>query len=109
MGKRLEYTPNSKIRQALRQLWLRSRERAKTIQRDKYTCQICHRKQSKAKGKEFKVQVHHLENILNWDKLFSAIREYLLCDPKFMQTLCEECHDEKTNRQGLGQKRKVST
>ena len=41
MGKRLEYTPNSKIRQALRQLWLRSRERASALKRDKYTCQIC--------------------------------------------------------------------
>ena len=96
MGKRLPYTPNSKIRQALRQLFLRSRERASAIKRDKYTCQKCGRKQSKAKGKEFKVQCHHLTNVLNWDILFKTVREYLLCDPKFLQTLCEECHEKET-------------
>lgn len=104
MGKRLEYTPNSKIRQALRQLFLRSRERANAIKRDGYTCQKCNRKQSKAKGKEFKVQVHHKENILNWEKLFDAVREYLLCSPDKMITYCEECHEKETNRQNLGSK-----
>jgi len=95
MGKRLEYTPNSKIRANLRQLFLRSRERGNAIKRDKYTCQCCGRKQSKAIGKEFKVQVHHKEGILNWDKLFLAVREYLLCNPDLLETLCEECHGKK--------------
>jgi 5-methylcytosine-specific restriction endonuclease McrA len=97
MGKKLFYTPNSRIRAALRQLFLRSRERATAIKRDKYTCVKCGRKQSKAVGKEFKVQVHHKCGVDNWDKLFEAVRQYLLCDPGLMETLCEDCHKEKTN------------
>jgi len=48
MAKKLPYTPNSRIKSALRQLWLRSRERAKRLKEDKYTCQKCGKKQSRA-------------------------------------------------------------
>lgn len=92
--KRLPYTPNSKIRSALRMLFLRSRERASAIKRDKYTCQKCGKKQSKAKGKIVKVEVHHKDNILNWEELFNAIRQYLLCNPELLETLCEDCHNQ---------------
>lgn len=61
IGKKSLYTPRSMIRQAIRQLWLRSRERAFAIKKDKYTCQHCQRKQSKAKEKKFKVIIHHKE------------------------------------------------
>jgi len=96
VGKRLPYTPNSQIKSALRRLWLRSRERASAIKRDKYTCQRCHRKQSVAKGKEFKVEVHHNINSvdINWEELYKVVRKYLLVDPKKLTTLCKECHDE---------------
>jgi len=94
MGKRLPYTPNSKIRAALRRLFLRSRERATALKRDGYTCKKCNAKQSRAKGKEVFVEVHHLEGCLNWDELFIAVRKYLLCDPKFLETLCVKCHEE---------------
>lgn len=93
MGKRLPYTPNSQIRSALRKLFLRSRERASAIKRDAYTCTACGVKQSKAKGKEVYVEVHHKDGVVNWDAIFKVIREYLLCDPEFLTTLCEECHD----------------
>ena len=92
MGKRLPYTPNSQIKSALRRLWLRSRERASAIKRDKYTCQRCHRKQSVAKGKEFKVEVHHKSGIENWQELYKAIRQHLLTNPDDLETLCPECH-----------------
>lgn len=95
MGKKLPYTPNSRIRWALRRMFLRSRERSAAIKRDKYTCQKCGLKQSRAKGREAYVEVHHLEGVLNWDKLFEAIRQYLLCPPEKLQTLCEKCHEEK--------------
>ena len=93
--KRLPYTPNSRIRSVLRQLFLRSRERAAALKRDKYTCRCCGLKQSRAKGKEAYVEVHHWEGILNWEALFEAIRKYLLCNPEWLITLCEECHKEK--------------
>jgi len=92
VGKRLPYTPNSQIKSALRRLWLRSRERASAIKRDKYTCQRCHRKQSVAKGKEFKVEVHHKSGIENWQELYKAIRQHLLTNPDDLETLCPECH-----------------
>lgn len=94
MGKKLPNTPRSKIRAILRQLWLRSRERAAALKRDGYTCQVCHRKQSKAKGKEVRVHVHHKNGITNWDKLIDMVYETLLCDPKHLETLCEDCHKE---------------
>ena len=92
MGKKLPYTPNNKIKSALRMLFLRSRERAARLKADKYICQGCGVKQSRAKGKEVYVEVHHKENILNWDEIYKAVREYLLCDPKKMETLCKDCH-----------------
>lgn len=92
MSKRSLNTPRSQIRSALRKLWLRSRERASAIKRDGYCCQHCGRKQSKTKGKEFSVEVHHLPGICNWDEIFRIIYEYLLCDPAKMHTLCPECH-----------------
>jgi len=95
--KKLPYTPNSQIKAALRKLWLRSRERAAALKRDGYTCQKCHRKQSKANGKEFAVEVHHKEGVLNWGELYAAIHEYLLCNEKHLETLCKECHGEESN------------
>jgi 5-methylcytosine-specific restriction endonuclease McrA len=92
MPKKLDYTPNSRIKSALRQLWLRSRERANAIKRDQYICQKCGRKQSNAKGKEFKVEVHHEDGICNWQEIFEVIRKNLLCSPDKMKTLCKECH-----------------
>ena len=92
MGKKLPYTPNSRIKSALRQLWLRSRERAAAIKRDEYRCQRCGGKQSKAKGREFKVEVHHKEGVENWQELYNSIRKNLLVDPEHLETLCKECH-----------------
>lgn len=93
MGKRLEYTPNSKIKAALRMLFLRSRERNTALKRDKYTCQTCGAKQSRASGREVYVEVHHKSGVLNWNELYKAIREYLLCHPDHLEVLCKECHE----------------
>ena len=76
---------------------MRSRERAAALKRDNYTCQKCHRKQSKAKGKEFAVQVHHKHGIANWEVVIDAVFEHLLCSPDLLETLCLECHQEETN------------
>ena len=93
MGKKLPYTPRGQVKNALRKLWLRSRERNAALKRDNRTCQCCSRKQSTAKGKEFKVQVHHKEGIADWETLIDQVYKYLLCDPANLETLCKECHD----------------
>lgn len=98
VGKRLEYTPNSKIKAAVRSLFLRSRERAHAIKRDGYTCVRCGAKQSKAKGREVSVEVHHKEGVLNWDEIYRVVRQYLLCTPEQLETLCKSCHEQETGR-----------
>ena len=99
MGKRLPYTPKSQIRSALRNLFLRSREHQAVLKRDGYTCQECGAKQSKAKGREVKVQVHH-EHPINWERIFDVVYEELLVAPIYMVTLCEDCHDKQRDENG---------
>lgn len=84
-------TPRSRIVVSLRKLWLQSRERSLALQRDNYTCRKCHRKQSKAKGKEFSVQVHHLTGI-EWEEMIKFIRQKLLIHHSGLITICKECH-----------------
>lgn len=99
MSKRLATTPRSRIKNTLRQLWLRSRERAAALKRDNYTCRTCNRKQSKAKGREFKVEVHHVEGI-DWDGIVDLIIGRVLQTTDKLETQCKECHDalERTER-----------
>lgn len=96
MSKRLEYTPNTKIRQALRKLTLWSRERAAAMKRDKYTCVRCGKKKSTAKGKKVYVEAHHKDGI-DWEGLIQLIRERLLPPPEKWECLCDDCHKEETN------------
>lgn len=83
-------TPRSRIRNALRQVFLRSRERYAAIVREGHCCQRCHRRESSAKGRELKIQVHHNPPI-DWDGIIDLIADRLLNVP--MEVLCEECHD----------------
>ena len=96
--KKLKHTPNSRINSCIRQLWLRSRERAAALKRDNYTCQECGVKQSTAKGKKQKVEVHHLEGI-PWDLIHRILRKYVLVNPDKLETLCPECHKIETAKQ----------
>ena len=93
MGKRLPYTPNSKIKAACRALFLRSRERNNVLKAADYRCSKCKRKQSRAKGKEVKVEVHHKKGVLNWAKIYETLRKYLL-NENDMVVLCDRCHKE---------------
>lgn len=102
MGKRKASTPRSRVRSALRQLWLRSRERQAALKRDDYSCQVCKAKQSRAKGREVFVEVHHRDGVTNWDEVIDSVYHHLLCNPDFLETLCKECHKkmEGTNDKG---------
>ena len=98
MPKKLSYTPKSRVRAALRQLTLRSRERAAALKRDKYSCVHCGVKQSKARGKEQRVEVHHIDGI-KWDDIFDYIYQHLLPPPEKWETVCPDCHREIENGQ----------
>ncbi|MBU0978072.1 MAG: hypothetical protein KKD18_06650 [Nanoarchaeota archaeon] len=88
-----EETKRAVIIHALRMLWLHSRERAAALKREKYICQTCGVKQSKKKGHEQKIEVHHLEGIGNWDRVVEIIREEILCDTDKLKVVCPDCHE----------------
>ena len=90
------HTPRGRIRGYLRQMWLKSRERAEALKRTNYCCSVCGVKQSKAKGKEQKIEVHHKDGIDNFNVIIDLIMDRLLCDPKKLEPLCPICHDNKT-------------
>lgn len=90
MSRRLPTTPRSRVRAALRQLWLRSRERAAALKAAGYRCG-CGAKQSRRKGAEVYVEVHHIDGV-NWDGLIDLVFERLLHGPDRLRVLCKECH-----------------
>ena len=92
MGKRLPHTPSSQIRTALRRMWLRSRERNKALRNASYKCERCGAKQSKAKGREVSLEVHHKSGATRLKEVEDCIRKNLLCDPKELEVMCPHCH-----------------
>lgn len=89
--RRTDYTPDSQIISALRGLFLRSRERRAALKRDDSTCWTCKAKASRAKGREQKVEVHHIEPV-KFKRIVKVIREELLCSPNGLMTVCPDCH-----------------
>lgn len=92
MGKKSLNTPRSKVRAALRQLSLRSRERSQAMKNAGYRCQRCGAKQSRAKGKEVYVEAHHKSLDIQWEKVIDYIYEILLVSPDKWEILCKNCH-----------------
>lgn len=85
-------TSKTHIVRGLRLIWMRSAERSEALKRADYSCEKCGVKQSKAKGKEQKVEVHHKYGITNWDAVVECIRQYILCSPYNLEVLCPDCH-----------------
>ena len=77
MSKKLPTTPRSKVRAAIRQLWLRSRERAAALKRDNYTCQVC----NKVGGY---LHAHHKRGFTHNPELRFDVSNGI--------TLCKKCH-----------------
>lgn len=92
MSRKLPTTPRSRVKNALRQLWLRSRERAAAIKREANTCQRCGAKGSVAKGREVAIQVHHREGIANWEAVIDAVYREILTAPENLEVVCKSCH-----------------
>jgi 5-methylcytosine-specific restriction endonuclease McrA len=90
--KRKPTTPKSQVKSSLRRTWLRSRERQAALKRDKYSCCECGIKQSRAKGREVYVEVHH-SNGIEWEKIVEYIYRHLLVPPEELETLCKGCHE----------------
>lgn len=86
-------TPNSLIRDHLRRLWLRCRERSAALKATGYCCTKCGAKNSKAAGRECLVEVHHAEHEPNWERIFRVLREELLQPAENLMPLCVACHD----------------
>lgn len=91
MGKKQPNTPRSKIRACLRQLWLRSRERAKSLKNTGYCCKKCGIKQTKRKGEEVSLEVHH-DPPIDWNGIIDLIAERILEVNQY--PLCKKCHKE---------------
>jgi predicted HNH restriction endonuclease len=87
-------TPRSRVKNALRNLWLRSRERATALKHTGYCCSCCGVKQSAAQGREVKIEVHHVDGI-NWDGLVDLVFERMLPDPSRLEPLCKTCHEKR--------------
>jgi 5-methylcytosine-specific restriction endonuclease McrA len=92
-------TPRSRIKGMLRQIFLKSTERANALKKTQYKCSKCGMKASVKKGSEVKLEVDHIEGINIWNELISLIEDELLCvgSPEKLQPLCRECHQKKTN------------
>ena len=88
-------TTRSAIKSALRLLWLRSRERSTALKLASYQCEECGIKQSTAKGKEVRLEVHHLEDAIDWNKMIDYLQRHLLCSPDNLEVLCQKCHYER--------------
>jgi len=89
------FTPDSRIKSALRALWLRSKERQSGLKLGCRMCKDCGVKMSVAKGREVKIEVHHTDGVLNWAEIYTAVRKNLLCDPAKLECLCKSCHKER--------------
>jgi hypothetical protein len=101
MGRKLPTTPRSRVRAALRQTWLRCRERAAALKRTGNKCERCGVKASVAKGREVKLHVHHKDRIVNWERIIDLVFEELLCDPSKLEVLCVACHEKEHGQEGV--------
>lgn len=100
MGRKLLTTPRSKIRALIRNGFLRSREHAACLKAAHNICAICGAKKSVAKGREVKVQVHHIHGIPKeaWERAITIILEEIIGPPERMQCLCKSCHEKAADR-----------
>jgi predicted HNH restriction endonuclease len=81
----------TRVRSALRRLWMISPERSDCLRAWGYKCADCGAKQSVAKGRECKLDVHHLDGI-DWGEVKGNDVTQLFPDPSRLVPLCKACH-----------------
>lgn len=96
MSRKKPTTPRSRIKNAIRMVWLRSRERAAAIKREKNTCQRCGAKGSVKKSHEVAIQVHHIDGI-DWDGVVDLVIARVLPSPERLEVICKNCHANEHN------------
>lgn len=97
MSRKLPSTPRSRVKNALRQVWLRSRERAAALKSAAHRCERCGvkgRAKDTRNGPAQKLEVHHRDGVPNWESLTDLVYRRLLCPPDRLVVLCPECHGE---------------
>ena len=101
MQKRRKYaaneSTNTHIMKHLRKCFLTSKERNHVLKEAEYRCAKCNAKQSRAKGREVKLHVHHTDGI-DWTGLIALIRKRLLSGK--LEVLCERHHKERHRKRG---------
>ena len=96
MKRNLTTTPRSRVKNALRQLWLRSRERQAALKAASRSCERCGAKgrpKDTRNGPACKLEVHHRDGV-NWDGIIDLVIRRLLPHPDRLEVLCEKCHGE---------------
>ena len=93
MSAKKPWTPRSRIRSAIRLLWMKSRERAKVLKDAEYRCSECNIKQTRAgkdKTKWVYLEVHHVSMIDVWNEIIDLIAKKILESEQIC--LCKKCH-----------------
>ena len=86
-------TPRSRVKSSLRRLFLQSRERNYALKNAVDTCRMAGLKKD---IKKMKLEVHHKKPI-DWERIFTAIYEELLCPPEELEVMTKEEHRKLTN------------
>lgn len=95
-------TPRGRVKNMLRLLSLRCRERSEAMKRADYSCGKCGAKQSKAAGREVRVEAHHMNPIAAEDamrRIIDMVFEYILVPPEQWEVLCVDCHQEEHEKE----------
>ena len=95
-------TPDAPLRSWLRRIWMKCNEKAYANKREGYCCERCNVKQSRAKGREVYIEVHHKnkEGNIQWDDIIDLIYERVLVHPDNLEILCKACHHEEHHGKG---------
>lgn len=92
MREKPKVTQRSRVKSALRKLWMMSPERNLAIKNAGRRCQVCGVKASQAAGREVVINAHHIFGI-DWKELVDLVFDRLIRPSDEYEILCEKCHE----------------